>query len=528
MKATLPEDWPYTSVFMWVDIRSCQDSNGDGMGDLPGLISRLDHFQEVGVGALIFPGLQPSDFAYVGTMMTEFCDVDPHYGTLEDFDKLVEEAHKRGIALLPGWSPFSTHPDHPYFQASRDPGHPQHDEYGDYFLWVDDINTRLPRRWGHWEWDPLRNRYYHSVWHSADKRWCPEVNLLSSRAREENERVVRFWLDRGADGFWVDCGVWGSFTTEEDHIRFSTELTDLVHSYPGRKWIISEGSKKIKDTIAVDRYDSLFADQARSVPILKTVFRRPGMGTLVEFFEGQESHGIHEALYSFYDDPKGNQIMNRLRLKTPFDFNDEEHIARTKLSMVLVGTLPLVPSVGFPNHCGLAKEKGRKHVKMFPFLMMWDDSPNFGFTKGTPYVQQNAEGYPASANASAQLKNPQSVLSCFKSIMNLRKKNPALQCRDSVGDSYARTPTSNDDDCYAYVRRDSASGQVMVVVLNLSDRAASFTLQASRSARVTAMISGKKKLSLRAGSIRGELNDGGLDSVTLDLKPLGYAVFEAL
>lgn len=113
------ENWPLSSIFCWLDIRSCQDSNGDGMGDIPGLVSRLDHFQEVGIGALLFPGLQPSDFAYAGTMMTGFCGVDPRFGTLQDFDRLIEEAHRREIAILPGWSPFSTHPDHPYFQASQ-------------------------------------------------------------------------------------------------------------------------------------------------------------------------------------------------------------------------------------------------------------------------------------------------------------------------------------------------------------------------------------------------------------------------
>ena len=77
----MEENWALSSVFMFMDIRGCQDSNGDGLGDLPGLISRLDHFQEVGIGALVFAGLQPSDFSYVGTMMKEFSDVDPSSAT---------------------------------------------------------------------------------------------------------------------------------------------------------------------------------------------------------------------------------------------------------------------------------------------------------------------------------------------------------------------------------------------------------------------------------------------------------------
>ena len=83
----MQEDWALSSVFMFMDIRGCQDSNEDGLGDLPGLISRLDHFQEVGIGALVFPGLEPSDFSYVGTMMTEFCNVDPRYGGQLRFER---------------------------------------------------------------------------------------------------------------------------------------------------------------------------------------------------------------------------------------------------------------------------------------------------------------------------------------------------------------------------------------------------------------------------------------------------------
>ena len=149
---------------MWLDIRSCQDSDGDGIGDVAGLISRLDHFRDAGIGAFLFPGLRPTDFAYGGTMVTADRDVEPRLGTLSDVERLIEEAHARDIRIILGWMPFSTHPDHAAFAASRDPNHVDHDVFGNYYLWTDDINSRQPRRWGHWEWDEQRRAYFHTVW----------------------------------------------------------------------------------------------------------------------------------------------------------------------------------------------------------------------------------------------------------------------------------------------------------------------------------------------------------------------------
>ena len=127
MSSSLPPDWPLSATFMWLDLRACQDSNGDGIGDLLGLVQRLDHFEEVGVNALVFPGLQPSDWAYAGTMMTGFCEIDPRFGTLADFDCLLAEAHARGIAIIPGWNPFFLTGGH-LERVSGDQGKPYSEE----------------------------------------------------------------------------------------------------------------------------------------------------------------------------------------------------------------------------------------------------------------------------------------------------------------------------------------------------------------------------------------------------------------
>ena len=528
MVTTIPlaDDWPFASVFMQLDVRAVYDSNGDGIGDLPGLAAKLDHFQEVGVGALHLVGTQPSDLAYGGTMLTDFYSVEPKFGTLADFDRLVEAAHARGIAILITWSPFSTHPDHPYFLASRDPLHPDHADFRDYYLWTEDVNTRLPRRWGHWEWDERRGAYHHTVWLTTDLRWCPEVNLLSARARAENEKALRFWLDRGVDGFMIDCAVWGGFTSRADHVAFSQAMTAMAHGYPGRKWLISEGSRSIQEAIVTDGYDSFFSNQARSVPVYATAFRKPGLGDLVEFFPGMESHGIHEALLAYYDDEHGHQIMNMYDPRERLDLGKPEDVARAKLAHALHLSLPLIPYAVFPSHTGFTPAYHQRLTTWHPFVMLWDEGPNFGFTTGTPFAPQNVEGYPASAHAAAQLRDPNSILWAFREVAQARQAHPALQSRGPAGETYARVPTSDDRNHYAYMRYHPESGEAIAVVTNLLGEARTLTLDLGRSRRAIELARGRRRLVRLVGGGPERLALDTAGQGRLELPPFGYAYYD--
>ena len=512
---------------MHVDVRGVCDSNGDGIGDLPGLLSKLDHFQQAGLGALFLPGLLPCDFAYSGTMVTDFYSVDPRLGTLDDFDRLLAAAHDRGIAVLMSWSPFSTHPDHPYFQASRDPAHPDHAEFRDYYLWTDDVNTRQPRRMGHWEWDPVRGAYHHTVWMTVDLRWCPEINLLNPRARAENLKALRFWLERGVDGFMLDCAVWGGFTNFDDHVRASREMSDLIHSYPN-KWVMSEGSRSLQEAIVTDGYDSLYSHQARRVPIYETVFRKPGLGTLVEYFDGMEAHGLHEALYAYYDDPHANQVMHYFEIRRPLDFNNAADLARAKLANLLHLTLPLVPYTYFPGHAGLVPAYRQDLTRWHPFLAMWDATHNFGFTGATPYRPQNVDGYPPHAALEAQWQDSDSILCAFQVGARLRQVRPALQSRHHAGLSYARVPTRDDRNSFTYLRCEPDSGAASLVATNLLDQAQTYTLECGRSRRVLEILGQRRSLRRQLGAGPEIVTLGSEGQGTVPLPAFGYAVYDVV
>lgn len=458
----LASNWITASTYMWIDIRSYKDFNGDGIGDIPGLVSNLDYLKDIGIGAIMFPAMQPTDFAYGGTMTTKFCDVDARLGTLKDFDELVNEAHMRNIAVAFGWYPYSTHPDHPYFQASRNPKHPEHKIYADYYRWANDPNSPLPRQGaGHWEWDEQRKQYYHTMWTTVDgSRWCPETNPYSQKMLEENERVIRFWLERGLDGFWIDCGVsGGGFYKNEDHVKFSREMNNIIHSYPN-KLSVAEGSRgSVEATIHQDGFDQFWGH----LFLYETVFRLdPSL----------------EMLIGTFDLPKGNQhcqfypsegpLKNRYRLVKPDEWKNEIAVARVKQFLALALTLPNVPMFIMGTECGLNLLQSERVSPKWDYApMLWDQTPNYGFTKGKPFLPVNPDGYPSEAAAEAQLADPDSILNCFKKLAHLRKNNPDLQANEAILESYAKVPTQDDQKYYAFLRYGAKSEEKFLVVANL-------------------------------------------------------------
>jgi glycosidase len=510
----LPSNWITSSTYMWIDIRSYQDSDGDGIGDIRGLISRLDYLAEIGTGAIMIPDHQPTDFAYGGTMQTDFCSVDPRLGTLNDFNELIRQAHERKIAVISGWTPYSTHPDHLFFQASRNKNHPDHKIYRDYYLWTDDLNTRLPHpvprgiTIGHWEWDEIREQFYHAIWKTADgTRWCPETNPYSSRMVEENEKMLRFWLDRGLDGFWVDCADKGDFKNYRDHTRFWRKMTGIIHFY-GDRICVGEDGTFVEETIGQEGFDQFWCG-SKPVPVNKTVFQEGSPSTLVLGPKGQEHQGIHEILISFYNTPKGNQCSKRYSLSQTTDFQNPTAVARVKQYFALALTLPIVPLFIMGTECGFELSLRTNVWSTHYFMpMMWDHSKNHGFTTGTPFVTVDPADYPKNRSVEDQLADKSSILSCYKELALLRKDNPSLQSNEPISSSYVKVPTQNDQKYFAYLRCSSDKPkQKILVVINLVDTPREVTCDFRRTKhRVTErfyvvdLVSGKQEATLEKNS----------------------------
>ncbi|HEY6597599.1 MAG TPA: glycoside hydrolase family 13 protein [Asanoa sp.] len=183
--------------------RSYADSDGDGVGDLPGVIDRLDHLVELGVDAVWLSPFYPSPMADAGYDVADYCDVDPLFGTLADADRLIAEAHERDLRLIIDLVPNHTSSAHPWFQAAL-AANPRSEERARY-VFRDGKNGEPPNHWQSVFGGPAWTRVADGQWylHLFDVAQ-PDLNWDNPEVRAEFESILRFWLDRGADGFRVD------------------------------------------------------------------------------------------------------------------------------------------------------------------------------------------------------------------------------------------------------------------------------------------------------------------------------------
>ena len=182
------------------------DANGDGVGDLPGITPRLEYLRWLGVDAVWISPFYPSPMADFGYDITDHKDVHPLFGTLEDFDDLVAEAHRLGLKVILDYVPNHTSDEHPWFLESRSS---RENLRRDWYIWADpEGDGGPPNNWrsvfgggSAWEWDEATEQYYYHAY----LREQPDLNWRNPEVREAMYDVLRFWLERGVDGFRVDA-----------------------------------------------------------------------------------------------------------------------------------------------------------------------------------------------------------------------------------------------------------------------------------------------------------------------------------
>ena len=247
--------WFKQSVFYEVSVRSFQDSNGDGIGDIPGLTSRLDYLQWLGVDCIWILPIFDSPLRDGGYDVGDFYSVHPDYGTVEDVRHLLEEAHRRGLRVISDLIFNHTSIDHPWFQEARLPGSRRRDWY----VWSDTDQRYsgarvifLDSEASNWTWDPFAGAYYwHRFYHHQ-----PDLNFDNPEVREEMLDVVRFWLDLGFDGFRVDTTPYlyeregtNCENLPETH-EFLKRVRRLVdEEYGGDRLLLSEANQWPRDVV---------------------------------------------------------------------------------------------------------------------------------------------------------------------------------------------------------------------------------------------------------------------------------------
>jgi alpha-glucosidase len=469
--------WWREGVFYQVYPRSFQDSNGDGIGDLAGTTARLDHLNDgtprsLGIDGVWLSPFYRSPMADFGYDVSDYRDVDPTFGSLADFDRLLSEAHRHGIRVIVDLVPGHTSDRHPWFEASRSS---RSDPKRDFYVWADPRRDGgPPNNWravfkrvgSAWTLDEKSGQYY--LHHFLPEQ--PDLNWWNKEVRAAIDDVMRFWLDRGVDGFRVDVA---SGLIRDERLRDNPRFH--FRGWPRRRnWDLDEvheihrGWRKVLDSYDGDR----MAVGEIGVRDLRRHVRYYGNDD-----ELQLSFNFH-----FLEQPwsaeRFREVVEEWERLLPEhawpDYTLSNHdrsravsrygVERAGVAAVMLLTLRGTPFIYYGEEIGMTDvpiPPGRvvdvdgRDPERTP--MQWDASPNAGFTTGQPWLPLAADH--AKGNVEAQRDDPASLFSLYRRMIWLRKSSPALR-----RGSYRTVPAPRG--VFAFTRE--ANGERVLVALNFT------------------------------------------------------------
>jgi alpha-glucosidase len=482
--------WWQTAVIYQVYPRSFQDTNGDGIGDLKGVERRLDYLKSLGVDAIWISPIYPSPMADFGYDVADYCDVHPRFGTLLDFDAMLAEAHARGLKVLLDFVPNHTSDQHPWFAESRSSrGNPKRDWY----LWLDPApDGGPPNNWisdfggSAWEWDTPTGQYYYHAFlkEQADLNWRnPSVQAAMYD-------IMRFWFDRGVDGFRIDV-LWhmikaADFLDNPANLDYRAGMGAMhrvlqLHStdQPEVHGIAAD-MRAIADHYGADGKSERVLIGEIYLPVDRLVHyygrERPGVHLPFNFQlinAPWEARSLAELIadYEAALPPGGwpNWVLgnhDRPRVAT------KRGQAQARVAAMLLLTLRGTPTLYYGDELGLTDVEipaaqvhdprelrepglalGRDPVRS---PMPWDGSENAGFAEAKPWLPLNAD-WPT-RNVARMAEEPHSILTLYSRLLAIRRTYTSL----SAGDFAL---LNAEGDVLAYERRHGA--EKLIVALNL-------------------------------------------------------------
>lgn len=496
--------WWHDGIIYQIYPRSFADSNGDGFGDLPGITSRLDYLQELGVDAIWLSPFFPSPDADFGYDVSDYTDVDLRYGDLADFDRMLASAHERGIRVILDMVLNHTSDQHAWFIQSRQSrDNPQRDWY----IWQDPRpGGGAPNNWqasfggSAWQYDHSTGQYY---LHSFLKEQ-PDLNWRCPAVRQAILNVFRFWLERGVDGFRLDVfnayfkdsklrsnpprfGL-RSFDRQEhihdlnqpEMIDLLQELRKLLDNYPDR-YAVGETyitpTDKAMQYVGDDRLHAIFS---------------------FDYFESQLSfpwnqRWLMERTLQRDDlfDKAGVQpttvLGNHDQIRTASRYCKDETDHQARIAMALLLTLRGTPYLYYGEEIGMRDIRlsraeimdppGKKYWPVYKGRdgcrspMQWSEAPNAGFSSSKPWLKVHPN-YP-NRNVARQQTDPDSMLNFTRKLIALRRAHAALR-----GDDFRRLP-QEENSVMAFERIEG--NERILVYLNFSGSRRIATLQATNS-----------------------------------------------
>ncbi len=445
--------WWNDSVFYEIFVRSFYDSDGDGIGDLNGIIEKLDYLNDgdpntdtdLGISGIWLMPIFPSP-SYHGYDVTDYYDINPDYGTLEDFSNLLDEAHARGIRVIIDLVVNHTSNQHPWFQQAKDPSSPYHDWY----IWSEN-DPGYTGSWGQQVWFPVYGQYYYSTFTSG----MPDLNYNNPEVTAQMEDVVRFWLeDVGVDGFRMDAA---KHLIEEGTVQANSASTH--HWWKDfRSFYKQIGPEALvvgevwDDTSITAAY--LQGDE------LDLSFEFWWAGAVIEAVNSGNNLPLKnqmEASYSQIPDMQyATFLTNHDQDRVLDQLNGDQN--RMQVASALLLTSPGVPFIYYGEEIGM---KGNGIHERIRRPMQWTGDEAFsGFTTGSPW-QGLGEGWMIS-NVADEMADPDSIWVYYRNLIQIRNQHTALR----VGE--LTLFTSTDDAIVSFLR--VSDDEAVLVIVNLSDQ----------------------------------------------------------
>ncbi len=508
--------WWKEAVVYQIYPRSFKDSDGDGIGDLKGIISKLDYVKSLGIDAVWLNPIYTSPNDDNGYDISNYREIMSDFGTMEDFDLLLKEMHKRNIKLIMDLVVNHSSDEHEWFKQSRSS---RDNPYRDYYHWWPAEKGKPPYRWSFfdvnsdaWKYDPQTDSYY--LHYFSQKQ--PDLNWENPKVRNEVYDIMRFWLDKGIDGFRMDAFQFASKDTTWPELPkgFEKNIIKYYGVGPHLHEYLQEMNREV-----FSKYDIMtVAEGAGSSPEDAMLFVDPDRKELnmayhfesVDIGKHVKDFGLvkYKEIFSKYDEvfkDKGwlsiflaNHDQPRMVSKFGNDSPEFREISSKMLSTFIM-TMRGTPYYYYGDELGMvnirfdsiddyhdvdtrnkyfglknrggdlkafleeqkqtARENGRT-----PF--QWNTTQNAGFTTGTPWLKVNSNY--KFINAEAQEKDPNSVLNYFRKLVQIRKEEPTL-----IYGKYTLLDKENPN-VFAYSRE--LNGKKMLILLNFSEKTASFNL----------------------------------------------------
>jgi alpha-glucosidase len=491
--------WWQRGVIYQIWVRSFCDSDGDGSGDLAGLTAKLDYLRWLGADVLWLSPVYPSPLAESGYDVADYTAIHPLYGDLEAFDRLLAEAHARGLRVILDFVPSHTSDSHPWFQEARSS---RESPKRDWYLWADPRpDGSPPTNWvstfggSAWSYDKATKQFYEHAFLPQQ----PDLNWRNPQVREAVFAAMRFWLERGVDGFRMDA-IW--HIVKDDRLRDNPPNPDYT-------------PELAPDNVVIPVY-------TRGRPEVHEVAAE--MRRVVDAFQGRvlggELYLSAKEMADYYGTPERPELHIPFNLqlsvldwdaKTLGDFiaeyldalpegawpnwsvstHDSRRIASraggrgARLAALLLLTLPGTPTIYYGDEIGMASvEIPRGEIQdprelRTPYLglgrdpsrtpMRWSAEPGAGFTGGEPWLPVG--GDLVQVNVGAQSDDPRSTLALYRRLLALRRESPALLAR-------GLHMVQADERLIVYER--AAEGQRLLVALNFSQEPQTVEIRGKR------------------------------------------------